>query len=234
LFVLASLSVATFPGEPHVNLFTGRALFSVQCERWLHQAFGRADLRVDRLVLQFVDVVDDEKLKRIQSAIDASGEPDVRGEPTQKFGERDLACGVFSDADLRQVDFSRARLLVPPSVERDFRVRHLLKPDFRAQTSLEPGFRAHRCISRGFRAQTSFAPGFKAPPSLTPGFKGQTSIMPNSKAQTSIGPSFREHLSVAPSLMEHPSKTLRFRARPWMAPLFAAYSSKAPSFKAHR
>lgn len=110
LFVLASLSVATFPGEPHVNLFTGRALSSVQCERWLHQAFGRADLRVDRLVLQFVDLVDDEKLKRIQAAIDASGEQDIRGEPTQKFGERDLACGVFSDADLRQVDFSRARL----------------------------------------------------------------------------------------------------------------------------
>ena len=35
LFVLVSLLLATFPGEPHVNLLTGQSLLSVQCERWV-------------------------------------------------------------------------------------------------------------------------------------------------------------------------------------------------------
>jgi hypothetical protein len=50
LFVVLSLSVATFPGEPHVNLFTGQSVDSVQCARWIPQ--------FDRLGLARVDVVD--------------------------------------------------------------------------------------------------------------------------------------------------------------------------------
>jgi len=61
LFVLVSLSIATFPGEPRVNLFTGKPLTSVQCERWLHQSFGFAYLRFDRLAPGSGYVVDDEK-----------------------------------------------------------------------------------------------------------------------------------------------------------------------------
>ena len=34
LYLLIPLSLATFPGEPHLNLLTGKALTSVQCERW--------------------------------------------------------------------------------------------------------------------------------------------------------------------------------------------------------
>jgi hypothetical protein len=40
-FVLVSLLFATFPGEPHVNLFTGQALSSVQCNRWVSEQFDR-------------------------------------------------------------------------------------------------------------------------------------------------------------------------------------------------
>lgn len=104
LFVFLSLSLATFPGEPHVNLFTGQPLASVQCKRWLSAQF-------DRLVLPRVDVVDDEKLKKIQEATKIAGEPDFLGERTQKFRDRDLNCSNISDyADLRRVDLTQARL----------------------------------------------------------------------------------------------------------------------------
>ncbi len=111
LFVALSLSLGTFPGESHVNLFTGQPPDTVQCRRWLHQDFGRLDLRVDRLSLARVDVVDDEKLEKIQQATSKAGERPYQGERTRIRRERDYNCGDFSEyADLRRVDLSGALL----------------------------------------------------------------------------------------------------------------------------
>ena len=68
LFILLSLSFGTFPGEPHVNLFTGQPLISVNCGRWLHQRFERADLRLDRLV-PLGYLIDDEKIAKAEKTI---------------------------------------------------------------------------------------------------------------------------------------------------------------------
>jgi uncharacterized protein YjbI with pentapeptide repeats len=104
LFVALSLSLATFPGEPLVNLFTGQKLSSVQCERWFSEKF-------DRLSVAGVDVVDDEKLSKNEESTNASGESPFQGERTRSFRHRDLNCGDFSDyADLRRVDFTGAQL----------------------------------------------------------------------------------------------------------------------------
>jgi uncharacterized protein YjbI with pentapeptide repeats len=111
LFVLLSLSLATFPGEPHVNLFTGRALDVVQCGRWIHQQFEFTDMRFDRLALARVDVVDDEKLEKIQQATSKAGERAYQGERTRILRDRNLNCGDFSDyADLRRIDLAGAHL----------------------------------------------------------------------------------------------------------------------------
>jgi uncharacterized protein YjbI with pentapeptide repeats len=103
LFVLLSLSLATFPGEPHVNLFTGQSLWSARCERLISGRF-------DRLDLPGVDVVDDEKLEKIENATTKSGQHPALGERTQNFSRRDLNCGNFDSADLRHVNLSEARI----------------------------------------------------------------------------------------------------------------------------
>jgi uncharacterized protein YjbI with pentapeptide repeats len=105
-FVLVSLLLATFPGEPHVNLFTGQALSSVHCSRWVSQF----DLVVDRFVLAGIDVVDDEKFDKMESVTTKDGQHPALGERTRNFSHRDLNCGIFAGADLRRVDFSNARM----------------------------------------------------------------------------------------------------------------------------
>jgi uncharacterized protein YjbI with pentapeptide repeats len=103
LFV-ASLSLS-FPGEAHVNLFTGHFSFSaVQCDRWIILQ------RVDRLVLPRVDVVDDEKLDKIEKATATKTQQAFEGERTRSFRERDLNCATFDSADLRRTDFFGARM----------------------------------------------------------------------------------------------------------------------------
>ncbi len=104
LFVLVSLLLATFPGEPHVNLLTGQSLWSVQCERWVPSQFARLDL-------SSVDVVDDEKFDKIENATTKKGLFPTEGERTQNFRGRDLNCGTFGLADLRRADFSEARMI---------------------------------------------------------------------------------------------------------------------------
>jgi uncharacterized protein YjbI with pentapeptide repeats len=118
LFILVSLSLATFPGEPHANLFTGQVnLFTghgfndVQCKRWIQQKFDLADMRFDRLTLARVNVVDHEKLEKIQQTTSKAGEQPYQGERTRILRDRDLNCGDFSDyADLRRIDLSGAHL----------------------------------------------------------------------------------------------------------------------------
>ena len=103
LVLLLSLSLATFPGEPHLNLSTGQSIDSVQCRRWIE--------RFDRLALARVDVVDHEKLEKIQQSTAKAGERPYQGERTRILRNRDLNCGDFSDyADLRRIDLSGAHL----------------------------------------------------------------------------------------------------------------------------
>lgn len=111
LVVLISLLLATFPGEPHVNLFTGQPLWSVQCERWVSGQFQRwFSGQFDRLDLLQVDVVDDEKFDKIENAAAKRGQHPSEGERTRNFRGRDLNCGIFAAADLRRVDFGNARM----------------------------------------------------------------------------------------------------------------------------
>ena len=114
LFVLVSLSLATFPGEPHVNLLTGQPLLSVQCHRWIQRKFDAAhlsvDLRFDRLVLPQVDVVDDEKLAQMAKHSAERIIGPYEGERTQDFQGRDFNCSELVSADLRRVDLTGARL----------------------------------------------------------------------------------------------------------------------------
>jgi uncharacterized protein YjbI with pentapeptide repeats len=110
LFIIVSLSIATFPGEPHVNLFTLRPLTSVQCDRWVHQKFGRIDLQFDRLNLPNVDLIDEGKLAEIEKHTSERDLPPSQGERTQNFRDRDLNCSDLSHADLRRVDLTNARL----------------------------------------------------------------------------------------------------------------------------
>jgi uncharacterized protein YjbI with pentapeptide repeats len=109
-FVLLSLSLATFPGEPHVNLFTGQSLYSVNCERSLQREFEGIDLRYDRLILPHVDVVDDEKLEKIQNAAKQKSISPFQTERVRSFANRDFRCASFTGADFRHIDFNAASL----------------------------------------------------------------------------------------------------------------------------
>jgi uncharacterized protein YjbI with pentapeptide repeats len=111
LYVVVCWSVASFPGEPHVNLFTGQRPSSVQCDRWLQREFSFADLRFDRIVVPHIDAIDHQKLEQIEKETEASGEAPYEGERTRSVRDRDLNCGSFSDfADLRRIDWTGAQL----------------------------------------------------------------------------------------------------------------------------
>jgi uncharacterized protein YjbI with pentapeptide repeats len=103
LFAALSLSIATFPGEPHVNLATGHPAFSTQCDRWFAKTY-------DRLILRNVDVVDDEKLAKIVRATEEKEQMPHQGEATRKFSNRDLRCADLTNADFRHVDLKNADL----------------------------------------------------------------------------------------------------------------------------
>lgn len=115
LFVIVSLSIATFPGEPHVNLFTARPLKSIQCDRWLNRQFEisgmQVDLRFDRLVLPLLHAVgDEEKFTKMVDATAKRNLADYEGERTVVLRNRDLNCIDLSSADLRRADLTGARL----------------------------------------------------------------------------------------------------------------------------
>ena len=115
LFIIVSLSIATFPGEPHVDLITGHSPFSVQCKRWVHRQFGIAhlniDLRFDRLLLPYVHVVEEDKLAAIEKHTSERNLQPWEGERTRDFRDRDLSCSDLSSVDLRRVDLEDARLI---------------------------------------------------------------------------------------------------------------------------
>ncbi|MEA2838285.1 MAG: hypothetical protein QOD89_2835 [Bradyrhizobium sp.] len=104
VFIFFSLSLATFPGEPHVNIFTAQPLFTVQCTRGYSSKF-------DRLYVPGIDVVDDEKLAKIAQATSDRNLPAYQGERTRNFRNRNFNCADLSSADLRRVDLTNASLV---------------------------------------------------------------------------------------------------------------------------
>jgi uncharacterized protein YjbI with pentapeptide repeats len=102
LFV--SLGIANFPGEPHLNVFTGNPIMKAQCERWALFAY------FDRLDVPNVIVVDPERLTKIEAAANARQLRASAREPMRDFRYRNLSCGNFEDADMRAVDFRGATL----------------------------------------------------------------------------------------------------------------------------
>lgn len=110
LFILVSLWLATFPGEPHVNILAGQSLGAVHCQRLIQRDFNFIDLRYDRLILPYIDVVNDEKLAKIDAAASTRNAPLSGGEPTLSFRGRNLDCSELTTADLRRVDLTDASL----------------------------------------------------------------------------------------------------------------------------
>ncbi|WP_338829113.1 pentapeptide repeat-containing protein [Bradyrhizobium sp. 27S5] len=118
LFGFISLSLFTFPGEPHINRFAGQPLDTVECKRWFYaedrgqflaQYWARWN-SFDRLVLP-LDVVDDEKLAKIEKATADRKLQPYEGERTRIFRDRDLNCSDLADSDLRRVDLTAAQLV---------------------------------------------------------------------------------------------------------------------------
>jgi uncharacterized protein YjbI with pentapeptide repeats len=103
LFILVSLGIGTFPGEPHVNFFTAQPLSHVQCARGVSSKF-------DRLYVPGIDVVDDEKLAKIAQSTSDRKLPAYEGERTRNFRDRNFNCADLSSADLRRVDLTNASL----------------------------------------------------------------------------------------------------------------------------
>ena len=111
LYIIVSLSIATFPGEHHVNLITGHWPSSVQCKRWLQQKFKYIDLRFDRITVPHLDAIDHEKLEKIEEATNKAGDQPYVGQRTRILRDRDFNCGDFSDfSDLRRVDLTGSHL----------------------------------------------------------------------------------------------------------------------------
>jgi uncharacterized protein YjbI with pentapeptide repeats len=100
LFAFGSVAVLTFPGEPHVNLFTGRSVGSIDCERGWRE--------IDRLNLTHQRLIDYTKLSRAdQEAVSRKLDP-AEGESTLTLAKRNLTCGLFDFVDIRRADLSEA------------------------------------------------------------------------------------------------------------------------------
>jgi uncharacterized protein YjbI with pentapeptide repeats len=97
---LFSWLILHFPGEPLTQWvrFGGKE----GCG-WLGEG-------ADRFYLPWVDLVDDEKLAKIESLAQAEGLSSYQGERTHDLSGRSLRCGNFEHADLRRVNFSRTDL----------------------------------------------------------------------------------------------------------------------------
>jgi uncharacterized protein YjbI with pentapeptide repeats len=116
LVVLCASVLISFPGEPQA----GWTRYAVADWRTPHYAPPECHTRsiladvlfanFDRLSLPSEDVVDDDKLAKIEGAANAKRLNAFEGERTRSFRRRDLRCGVFDRADLRRADFAGADL----------------------------------------------------------------------------------------------------------------------------
>ena len=113
--LLFSTLIVTFPGERQsgwtrlpVNADDGSpALTECTSNSLLTLTYFS---NFDRLYLPSVDVVDDEKLAKLETATDIKEQPPYKGERIHNLTGRDLSCGTFRGADLRRIDFTNAIL----------------------------------------------------------------------------------------------------------------------------
>jgi uncharacterized protein YjbI with pentapeptide repeats len=105
--VAISVGLASFPGEPHINLLTGNSPFAVHCNRWSNRWISQ---KFDRLVLPRENIIDNEKLDKIEKATAERGLEPSAGERTRNFSKRDLSCGIFFAMNLRRTDFAGAHM----------------------------------------------------------------------------------------------------------------------------
>jgi uncharacterized protein YjbI with pentapeptide repeats len=92
--MLFSWFVLHFPREPLTNWVR---LDETGCRQWPF---------ADRFALPWVDVVDDEKLAKIENMAQAKGLTSYQGERTHDLSRRNFRCGNFERADLRRVNLS--------------------------------------------------------------------------------------------------------------------------------
>jgi uncharacterized protein YjbI with pentapeptide repeats len=94
--VLFSWLGLSYPGEPHAD--------------WMRAGECGQLIFVDRLELPLVDVVDDDKLAKMESTASVKGQSPPQGERTQDFSDRQFRRANFYRADFRRVDFTAADL----------------------------------------------------------------------------------------------------------------------------
>jgi uncharacterized protein YjbI with pentapeptide repeats len=104
LFIIVSFLIATFPGEPHINLLADRPSSTVECEKWFSKRF-------DHVVLRLTDGFDSEKLAKFIEDTSKRNLSDFDGGRTINLGGRDLNCSNLSLSDFRRADFSGASLI---------------------------------------------------------------------------------------------------------------------------
>lgn len=104
LWISISLSLASFPGELHVNLATQNAWSSVKCDRWLVR-------NLDHLNLRQTNLVDPEKLARIEKLSSERNRPPNEGERTRDFRGRNFDCAILEGTNLRRADFSNTQIV---------------------------------------------------------------------------------------------------------------------------
>jgi uncharacterized protein YjbI with pentapeptide repeats len=104
LFLFFSLFFATFPGEPHINLLSGRPPVSIDCNRWFAHRF-------DRLDVNHVIFADGKELSRIEKDNGDRGLRTYEGERLRSLRNRNFDCAAFANADLRYFDFSDASMI---------------------------------------------------------------------------------------------------------------------------
>ena len=104
VFIIVSFSIASFLGEPHLNLLALRPLASVQCDGWINPPFNR-------LSLPQIHAIDEDKLAKYLQRASARNLSPYASERTQDFRDRDFNCSDLSSADLRLVDLSGASLV---------------------------------------------------------------------------------------------------------------------------
>jgi uncharacterized protein YjbI with pentapeptide repeats len=115
LLLIVELDQVHFPGEPHVNWLPWLRPQDDECgdperrffPKWLTLLLP---LFHDRLVLPRVDVVDDERLAKIEREEKVNGMRPHEGERTRDFSNRNLRCGNFYRADFRRANFIEADL----------------------------------------------------------------------------------------------------------------------------
>jgi len=108
-----SWAVLTFPGEPHAQwarYWPQGQERAIPAECLTVSTISRAFAYFDRLSVPGVDIIDDEKLAKMESATADRKLQPFEGKRTHSFENRDLSCSVLPNADLRRAGFAGAHL----------------------------------------------------------------------------------------------------------------------------